>query len=418
MSRGARSHTRWAPLGGLVAFAARSRLRWALLGGLAALFVSGSAAAHGTSKSFGEWVISGASAELRLNFDAHDLVAGLAGLDADGDRTLSAEELAAGAERVGRHVVEGTTLAAAGGERRTTSAAEGGDARRAGVERAPLAAESGALDARRAGSERPPASGGAGGEALLTPCRPGAPLVRGVGVPPEEVQVRLGFTCPAPIARLRLEARYLPGLEPPHLSIATLIAGSETAQHVFTPDTPVLDLEVTPPSLGAELGEALRSGARAGLRVTAVLFALALAALGGGAGGALRLVAFGAAHGVAASVGAAPASSLASLTGGALAWVGVECFAGRSGRLGALRRVALALLGGAILGISAASALPPFASLARVAALGAVTLAPVAIFLASRFGVAFLGRWSAEVPRAAGAGALAAAAAVWALAAS
>ena len=183
---------------------------------------------HGKSKSFAEWIFRAESAELRISFAGHDVAAAVPGIDADQDKQISVAELEAMRELVGRRAIEHTAI----------SASESG---------APL------------------------------PCRAGEAVVRALGDPiVTELEVRAVWRCDAGLKKVHVEIRQLPELEPPHITVATFLAGRMTAQHIFSPAAPAFDLEVEVPSLVEELGATAFAGVRALVSPAALLFLLGL----------------------------------------------------------------------------------------------------------------------------------------------
>ena len=203
-------------------------MRRAVLLALAVLAIPAPAHAHGKSKSFAEWIFRTRTAELRINFAGHDVAASVPDLDADGDKALSPAELEAKRELIGKRTIQHTVLSAA------------------------------AVGAP-------------------SPCVAGEAEVRGIGDPViTELEVRATWTCEAGIAKVHVESRQLPELEPPHVTVATFLAGKTTAQHVFSTVAPTYDLEVEIPSLASELGATVLAGVRAWIAPSCLLFLLGL----------------------------------------------------------------------------------------------------------------------------------------------
>ncbi len=199
-----------------------------LLSILAAVLLPSSALAHGKSKSFAEWTFRSHTAELRINFAGHDVAVAIPEMDVNGDGLLSPVELNAKRDVLGRETIAQTVLAAS--------------------------------------EEGPP-----------LPCRGHDPEVRGIGAPVvSELEVRAVWTCSSRIARVHVESRQLPELEPPHVTVATFLAGKTTAQHVFNVVSPEFDLDVELPSLAQELGASALAGVRSSLAPAALLFLLGL----------------------------------------------------------------------------------------------------------------------------------------------
>jgi hypothetical protein len=195
---------------------------------IAVCLLPSAAFAHGKSKSFAEWSFGARTAELAINFAGHDIAASVPGIDQDGDRALSIAELETMREVLGARTLEHTELAAA---------AEG----------APV------------------------------PCAAGPAEVKGLGDPViTEIQVRAVWSCEAGIGRVHVESRQLPELEPPHVTVATFLAGKTTAQHVFTNVAPAFELEVEQPSLARQLGATAIAGAIAMIAPSCSLFLLGL----------------------------------------------------------------------------------------------------------------------------------------------
>lgn len=189
-----------------------------------------SAEAHGTSKSFAELILRARTAELRINFAGHDVAAAIEGVDADQDRRLTRDELEASREAVGRHVVEHLLVK--------------------------VAVEDGAPQ---------------------VVCQPEVTGVKGIGDPVvSEVQVRAQYGCSERVGFLHLEVDQLPALEPPHITVATVLAGPTAAQHVFSPQTPAFELDVELPSLAEELGRSALAGLRLLVAPASLLFLLGL----------------------------------------------------------------------------------------------------------------------------------------------
>jgi hypothetical protein len=188
---------------------------------LIVLFLPHVALAHGTSKSFAEWRLTARRAELRITFGGHDVAASVPGLDANEDRQLTRSELEARLEVVRRRTIDHTVLAAP----------------------APCAAESSMVDAI------------------------GDPVVT-------EISVRIRYACRDRIERAHFEFHQLPELEPPHVTVGTILAGKTVAQHVFTKEAPAFDLDVELPSLAEELATAALAGLRALVLPATLLFLL------------------------------------------------------------------------------------------------------------------------------------------------
>jgi hypothetical protein len=220
---------------------------------------SGRVSAHGTSKSFAEWNIDGATAKLRVNFASHDAFAAVIGLDADGDMKLSAAELEAGRVAFGARTIAATELSIGPAGKRSA-------------------------------------------------CVAGEPTVRGIGEPVEEIQVEATFTCPAIVRELHLVTRYLPELDPPHLGVSTVIAREVTAQHVFAPTTPEFDLVLAPPSFGERLSQSLAAGLEVGVQPHPLILGLGIGVLATTVDGLLAVLFFLIASTIAAVIfeGAAP----------------------------------------------------------------------------------------------------------------
>lgn len=176
----------------------------ALLGGL---LVPRLAEPHGISKSYADWTIEGAKVQARIAFAAHDLVRAIEGLDRDGDGALSAAELAARAAGLPQEVAAG------------------------------LIVRSGAADDRR--------------------CKGTGGVARGRSDPVEEVQVVVRFACEALVSELSVQARLLPALEPPHVSVATFAGRGLDATHVFNAQSPRVRLTIEPPPLTTRLRAAV-----------------------------------------------------------------------------------------------------------------------------------------------------------------
>ena len=210
------------------------------------------AAGHGTSKSYAEVRVAGRGVQVRVSFAVHDLAAATPGLDADGDGRVMPAELEAAAEDLGRRLAGELTVTA--------------------------------------GAERPEA-----------PCPPGPAETRGLGSPVEEVQAELQYTCPTRVGAVRFAARFLPELEPPHLSVATFVGPGVDATHVFSVDAPETTLRFEAPSLSAELAIGARRVLQGLLTPAAALMLLAVA-FAGRRGGPLLVGLF--AVGAAAAAGA------------------------------------------------------------------------------------------------------------------
>lgn len=292
----------------------RRALAWAAL----LLGVAPSASGHGTSKSYAELRVSGRVVEARVSFAAHDLAAATPGLDADGDGRVTAQELEDATAALGPHLSAQLAVVA-------------------GVER----------------PERP--------------CAPEPAEVRGLGSPVEEVQAELRYRCPTRVGALTLIGRFLPELEPPHLSVATVVGPGVEATHVFSVDAPELTLRFEVPSLGAELGAAARRVVQGLLTPAAVLLVLALA-FAGGEGGATAVLLFG--------LGCAAAAGLPAFAG--LAWaraVAIGLGAGLCVRPApAVLRAGWGLAAGVLVGWGAAAGLQDAEAPVRWGALGAALL--------------------------------------------
>lgn len=202
-------------------------MRWwlGLVFGLGLLWPA-SAWAHGTSKSFGAWVVRGDRAELSLSFAAHDVTAAVPGLDANSDQRLSGEELRTATATLTARIEAGTRLDGCRLERATE--------------------------------------------------------VSGRGEPVDELHFRLSFRCAGPLTHFRLRVDYLPELEPPHVSVVVVKAGAQELNHIFGPAAPVFEATLTPPNWAEELQVGLQYGVQAGLRPAGLLLGLGLGLLGGG----------------------------------------------------------------------------------------------------------------------------------------
>ncbi len=140
--------------------------------------------AHGPSKSFADWTIEERTADVRVNFQSHDLTRSQH--IGDEDSLIAA-------------VLAGTKLSAAD----------------------------------RTGAPEVACAGRANG-------------VTKVGDPVEEVQVRLHFECPSSIALFTASEQYLPGLSPPHVTIASFTTEQGGYDHVFGPETLTLSRRAAP----------------------------------------------------------------------------------------------------------------------------------------------------------------------------
>lgn len=256
------------------------------------------ALAHGTSKSYADWVIDGSRAEVRVNFSPHDFGVEIQGLDADSDQKVTGPELSKKEKEVLTKVIEATKLEAAN-------------------------------------SKGQP----------LQPCVAERPRLATAGDPIEEVQISATFVCPELVGYLRLETHYLSTLGPPHVSVATITAGAITAQHIFTVEAPKFELELEPPSVGAALADHLGRGARSAAGAALLLGLGVLCFLAGIRGAAAIVGAFAAAFAIAVFAGGPHASYVVAIP---VAAAGVECMIPKAVLW---RRAAIAAFLGAALGL-------------------------------------------------------------------
>lgn len=217
----------------------------ALVAGL--LLLPGAVHAHGTSKSFSDWSFQDGQLQGRIAFGAHDLTAAYKGLDANDDGALSAQELVIQAADVAIYIAEQVEV-----------------------------------------------HGGV--QAADSPCRSVGAALQGLSDPVEEIQVTLKFACVGRVGAVRVRARLLPELEPPHTSVATFVGPGLDATHVFTATDPQVDLRMELPTLAEALAVGAEQTLRAGIGLRALLLLLILAWLGTGRMG----WAFGAVFSVAA----------------------------------------------------------------------------------------------------------------------
>jgi hypothetical protein len=257
--------------------------------------------AHGTSKSYADWVIEGSRAELRISFAPHDFAASIPGLDADSDQKVTAAELKSKEREILASVLDSTKLAI--GATRTST---------------------------------------------LASCEPERERLTAIGDPVEELQVAATYTCPAIVGFLELRSRYLPALEPPHVSVATITAGAITAQHIFGGDPSRLALELEPPSVGKVLSEYFVRGALNALGAPLILCMGLLCFLAGLKRAGEVIGAYAAALSLAVFLGGPQFPWLAAL---AVAAAGVEALFAHSSRA---RRLAIAAMLGITFGLGAA----------------------------------------------------------------
>ncbi len=201
------------------------------------------AGAHGTSKSFSDWSFEGGQLSGRIAFAPHDVSAAYQGLDADGDGALSAQELAQQAPKVAAYIAEQVIVHS-------------------------------------------------GDQAAGTLCTGKSADLQGLSDPVEEIQVNLSFVCSGRVGALRIRARFLPELEPPHTSVATFVGPGLDATHVFTSTDPQVDLRLEVPSLAASLADGAQQTLQGLLALRPLLLLLALAWLGLGPKGWLLAGAF------------------------------------------------------------------------------------------------------------------------------
>lgn len=300
----------------------------------AAILIAGVPAlaeAHGTSKSYADWVIDGSRAEMRINFAPHDFAVEHPGTDADGDQKVTGAELDAKKAEILARVLASMKVEAAN--------------------------EKGAASA---------------------PCAAERPRIVAAGEPIEEVQISATFVCEELIGHFQLRTRYLASLEPPHVSVATVTAGEVTAQHIFTAEAPEWSLELEPPTVGAALADHLGRGVRSSAGAALLLGLGALCFLAGLRGAAPVLGAFAAAFVLAVFV-AGPRVSFAVAIPVALAGVEAWLPQGVAWR----RAIIAALLGGAIgMNASIAAAAPMKIAFALGALGPALLVAAVGALLA------------------------------------
>jgi hypothetical protein len=206
-------------------------VRWTLPICIVLLAWLNHARADGISKSYSDWTIDGNKAELRVSFSPHDFATWLPQMDTNHDLKIDTVELEPRKGDVGRMVVDNTALS----------------------------------------------TGGARDDPKET-CIAGAPRVIAVGEPPQEVQVQVRYACPKRIVALAITANYLPGIEPPHVGVATVSARTITAQHVFTRTAPIFTLELQPVPLHQELFEQALRGARSNASIELAVFLVLMGA--------------------------------------------------------------------------------------------------------------------------------------------
>lgn len=267
------------------------------------LAVPAIAHAHGTSKSYADWVIDGSRAEMRVNFAPHDFAVEHPGTDADNDQKVSNPEL---------------------------------EARKAEI----LARVLASMKVSAANQKGAPA----------TPCVAERPRIVAAGEPIEEVQVSATFVCEELIGYFQLHTRYLASLEPPHVSVATVTAGEVTAQHIFTAEAPDWELELEPPTVGAALVDHLQRGVRSSASAALLLGLGVLCFLAGLRGAAPVAGAFAAAFVLAIFAGGPRAGFAVAIPVGL---AGVEALLPQG--VAWRRAIIAALLGGAM-GMNAAIA--------------------------------------------------------------
>lgn len=274
------------------------------------LLVPSVAAAHGVSKSYADWTIDGDRASVRVSFAAHDVLAAVAGLDANADKAVSAAELDAMRDAIAKRIVRHTEIRAGRDSADTSCSAEE------------------------------------------------LPIVRGIGDPVEEIQVTASFACASGIGALSVRSTYLPELEPPHATLATFSSGSNAAQHVFTPDTPPLELTFDVKPLADELFDALMAGLKANLTWAPMLFCLGLLLSRRGRGMTLVLGAFVLAHAVVVLVGGPRLPFIPLVAALGVAWIGLETLVSSVETKPGLHYVAFAVIFGIVFGVLAGARAP------------------------------------------------------------
>jgi hypothetical protein len=325
---------------------------------VASLCAASIARADGTSKSYSDWTIDGSDAVLRVSFAPHDFATWMPSMDTDHDRKIDTVELRPFTAEVGRMVVDNTRL----------SSAETKDGQR-------------------------------------SPCAPSSPKVLPVGEPLQEVQVETRFHCAGRIAWILIEAHYLPGLEPPHVGVATFSSRDLTAQHVFTKVSPAFELELHPAPLSRELGEQLWRGARSNTTIELILFLPLLLALFAPRRALLALFVMASVFeltmivlGSKAHAVVGPAEAIAALS---VAWAGAEHWI--EARWAEGRRLAGCAICSAAFALAAASHRSASAPVALKASFALGALFPIA---ASALLAIAVRRASPRVQRAIGSGAI------------
>lgn len=315
--------------------------------------------AHGASKSYADWTVEGDQAALRLSLAAHDVIAARPEMDPNGDRRLDASELESERVAYGATVVEQTRV--------------------------------------RAGRAKASAT-----------CTPGDAIVRGIGDPVEELQVTVVYTCPSAIGALELGAGYLPELEPPHATLATVTGGEVSAQHVFTAQDPRFGVTFELPPLAEELLNALLAGLKANFVPGPLLFCLGLILSRRGRRFGGILAAFLAAHSVMVFFGGLRYPFLPLIVAAAIAWIGLETFLSAKEPEVGWHHIAMAVVFGALFGVMAHLKVPR-EMMPKLAYVAGATAPLLGTFLVGRIVLAVSGSHTERVVRGIGAGILASA---------
>ncbi len=332
--------------------------RWAILG-LMVLAAPTSAWAHGASKSYADWTVEGENAGLRLSLAAHDVIAVIRELDPNADKRLDAAELEPVRAKFGALVVAQTRVRAGRTEADTDCVAQ-------------------------------------------------TPIVRGIGDPVEELQVTVVFQCPTAIGALEIGAGYLPELEPPHTTLATVTGGEVSAQHVFTPATPRFGVTFELPPLVDQLLAALLAGLRANFVPGPLLFCLGLILSRRGRRFGGILASFLIAHGVLVFLGGLRYPFLPLIVAVSIAWVGFETFLSARVPKVSPHHLIMAAIFGALFGVMAHVKVPR-ELMPKLAFVAGATAPLLVAFLAGRIVLSVSGERTERVVRTIGAGIIASA---------
>jgi hypothetical protein len=294
--------------------------------------------AHGESKSVSEWTVAADAGGVRIAFAAHDLLAALPAIDIDGNRVLAPDELKKAEDAIATEVLRGTQIIADGAS-----------------------------------------------------CKLDRFDVGGLGTPIEEVRVAAALVCPNRIRELRLEQRYLGALEPPHVAIAIVTSRDKTAHYTFTPTAPPFRFVVPEPPQGEVVALAFARGARAATSIALVVFLAALVVTPRTAHAGLLTAAFVATETITILFFPARPSSWAQLfVALAAGWLIFEAL---SRRHSLVRRLLLAGICAAVIGLDASASLARTAPVLERAAFALGAVAPaIAVGIVVRVALAFARR--------------------------